>query len=161
MAVNFGTALLWVACFQLFDETVFAETYQVYLLFVGITLLCTCISTFGNRYLHILDMLAVLWTFAGVLAIVIVVLALAREGRRSASFAFGSYDSTGSGWPAGWSFFVGLLQAAYASSSTGMIVSMCEEVAHPETQVPKACMSDFCMARLCTDVVMKWSRLSA
>lgn len=149
LAVNFGTALLWIACFQLFDETVFAETYQTYLLFVGITLLCTAISTFGNRYLHILDMLAVVWTFAGVLAIVIVVLALAREGRRSASFAFGEYDSSSSGWPAGWSFFVGLLQAAYASSSTGMIVSMCEEVAHPETQVPKALVSTIGLNYLC------------
>lgn len=43
-----------------------------------------------------------------------------------------------SGWPAGWSFCVGLLHAAYATSSTGMIISMCEEVERPATQVPKA-----------------------
>lgn len=33
---------------------------------------------------------------------------------------------------------VGLLQAAFATSSTGMIISMCEEVRAPSTQVPKA-----------------------
>lgn len=33
---------------------------------------------------------------------------------------------------------VGLLQAAFATSSTGMIISMCEEVRQPSTQVPKA-----------------------
>jgi len=33
---------------------------------------------------------------------------------------------------------VGLLHAAYATSSTGMIISMCEEVQNPQVQVPKA-----------------------
>lgn len=33
---------------------------------------------------------------------------------------------------------VGLLHAGYATSSTGMITSMCEEVRQPSTQVPKA-----------------------
>lgn len=33
---------------------------------------------------------------------------------------------------------VGLLHAGYATSSTGMVISMCEEVQHPATQVPKA-----------------------
>merc|ERR1712144_22191 len=42
------------------------------------------------------------------------------------------------GWPSGWSFCVGLLHAGYATSSTGMIISMCEEVQQPSIQVPKA-----------------------
>lgn len=33
---------------------------------------------------------------------------------------------------------VGLLHAGYATSSTGMIISMCEEVLNPSVQVPKA-----------------------
>lgn len=33
---------------------------------------------------------------------------------------------------------MGLLHAGYATSSTGMIISMTEEVEHPSTQVPKA-----------------------
>ncbi|CAG8190921.1 unnamed protein product [Penicillium olsonii] len=43
-----------------------------------------------------------------------------------------------SGWPSGWAFCVGLLQAAYATSSTGMIISMCDEVRDPQVQVPQA-----------------------
>lgn len=77
------------------------------------------------------------WTFAGILAILITVLAVAKEGRRSAEYAFTHFEPT-SGWPAGWSFMVGLLHAGYATSSTGMVISMCEEVQHPATQVPKA-----------------------
>jgi hypothetical protein len=65
---------------------------------------------------------AVFWTFAGVIAIVVSVLALAKNGRRDASWVFGHFEAN-SGWPKGWSFCVGLLHAAYATSSTGMIIS--------------------------------------
>jgi amino acid transporter len=81
---------------------------------------------------------AVFWTFAGVLAIVVCTLAIAKQGRRSGAFAFGNFDASASGWTPGWSWFVGLLQAAYVTSSTGMVVSMCEEVERPEIQVPRA-----------------------
>jgi amino acid transporter len=40
--------------------------------------------------------------------------------------------------PSGWAFFVGLLQAAYTLTGYGMVASMCEEVAFPEREVPKA-----------------------
>lgn len=80
---------------------------------------------------------AIFWTFAGVIAIVVAVLVIANEGRHSAAYVFGHFESN-SGWPDGWSFFVGLLHAGYATSSTGMIISMCEEVHQPATQVPKA-----------------------
>lgn len=50
------------------------------------------------------------------------VLAIAKEGRRDASWVFTHFESN-SGWTSGWSFMVGLLHAAYATSSTGMIIS--------------------------------------
>jgi amino acid transporter len=40
--------------------------------------------------------------------------------------------------PSGWAFFVGLLQAAYTLTGYGMVAAMCEEVAFPEREVPKA-----------------------
>jgi amino acid transporter len=80
---------------------------------------------------------AIFWTFAGVIAIMVCVLAIASEGRRDASYVFTHFE-VNSGWTPGWSFMVGLLHAAYATSSTGMIISMCEEVRAPATQVPKA-----------------------
>ncbi|CAL3968389.1 unnamed protein product, partial [Diplocarpon coronariae] len=54
---------------------------------------------------------AIFWTFAGVICIVVCVLALAKGGRRSATFVFTDFEPA-SGWPAGWAFCVGLLQAA-------------------------------------------------
>lgn len=55
-------------------------------------------------------------------AIIITILAVARNGRHSASYAFGHFEAL-SGWTPGWSFFIGLLHAAYATSATGMILS--------------------------------------
>lgn len=149
LAVNFGTTLFLVECVNVFttaDGTgvLAGETYQVFLIFLGITLLCNAVSALGNRWLPILDTFAIFWTFAGVIAILVSMLAIAKNGRRDASFVFTHFEAN-SGWTPGWSFMVGLLQAAYATSSTGMIISMCEEVKHPATQVPKAMVLTICI----------------
>jgi len=142
LAVNFGTTLFFVSCINVFEDEngvgVFAgEPYQVYLIFLGITLLCNAVSALGNKWLPWLDTAAIFWTFAGLIAIVIVILVLAKEGRHDAKYVFTHFEPS-SGWPDGWSFCVGLLHAGYATSSTGMIISMCEEVKDPGIQVPKA-----------------------
>ena len=53
---------------------------------------------------------------------IICVLVLAKGGRHSAHYVFTDFEPA-SNWPDGWSFCVALLQAAYATSSTGMIIS--------------------------------------
>jgi amino acid transporter len=76
-------------------------------------------------------------SFVGVLAIICSILAIAKEGRRSAKYVFTAFEPN-SGWVPGWSWVVGVLHAAYATSATGMVISMSEEVKSPATQVPKA-----------------------
>ncbi|KAI0007315.1 amino acid transporter [Xylariaceae sp. FL0662B] len=149
LAVNFGTTLFLVACVNVFEDgqgegVLAGDPYQVFLIFLGITLLCNAVSSLGNRWLPILDTFAVFWTFAGVIAIIICVLVIAKEGRRDANWVFTHFEAN-SGWTLGWSFMVGLLHAAYATSSTGMIISMCEEVRAPATQVPKAMVLTVCL----------------
>ncbi|KAF3936968.1 hypothetical protein ABW19_dt0208270 [Dactylella cylindrospora] len=153
LAVQFGTTLFFIACVNVFESEpgvgIFqAEKYQVYLIFLAITLLCNAISAFGNRWLPILDTFAIFWTFAGVISIVICVLAIAKNGRHSAEFVFTEFVPQ-SGWVDGWSFMIGLLHAGYATSSTGMIISMCEEVRQPSTQVPKAMVGTIVLNTLC------------
>lgn len=58
-------------------------------------------------------------------------------GRHSASYALGHYDTSFSGW-GGFTFFIGLLPAAYTFSAIGMISAMAEECDHPATKVPTA-----------------------
>ena len=60
LAVNFGTTLFVVGCINVFEtadgEGIFpADTYQVYLIFVALTLLCNAVSSLGNRWLPHLD----------------------------------------------------------------------------------------------------------
>lgn len=60
LSVNFGTTLFILGCVNIFhneDGTgIFAAaTYQIYLVFLGITLLCNTISSLANRWLPILD----------------------------------------------------------------------------------------------------------
>lgn len=60
LAVNFGTTLFIVSCVNVFEradgEGIFpAETYQVYLIFVALTLLCNSVSSLGNKWLPYID----------------------------------------------------------------------------------------------------------
>ncbi|KAF4119415.1 Amino acid transporter [Geosmithia morbida] len=142
LAVNFGSALFIVSCVNVYESSpgvgIFAgKPYQVYLIFLGITLLCNAVSSLGNKWLPWLDTASIYWTFAGMLAIIVCILVMAKGGRHDAKYVFTHFEVS-SGWPDGWSFCVGLLHAGYATSSTGMIISMCEEVMEPSIQVPKA-----------------------
>ena len=88
---------------------------------------CTCLLSTSRQATDQLlfrraQAFAIFWTIAGLIAIVVCLLAIAKEGRNNASWVFGNFESQ-AGWPAGWSFFIGLLQAAYATSATGMIIS--------------------------------------
>ncbi|KAK6508386.1 hypothetical protein TWF506_010479 [Arthrobotrys conoides] len=153
LAVNFGTTLFFVACINVFETEpgvgVFdAKKYQVFLIFVAITFLTNAISSLGNRWLPILDTFAIFWTFAGVISLIVCVLAIAKNGRHDASFVFTEFVPQ-SGWTPGWSFMIGLLHAGYATSSTGMIISMCEEVRQPSTQVPKAMVGTIILNTIC------------
>lgn len=60
LAVNFGSTLFLASCINVFevepDVGIFAgERYQIFLIFVGITLLCNAVSALGNRWLPWLD----------------------------------------------------------------------------------------------------------
>ncbi|KAF3921038.1 hypothetical protein AA313_de0202023 [Arthrobotrys entomopaga] len=88
-----------------------------------------------------------IWTAASVLIFLIVLLVTAKH-RNTASYVFAHYDPTASGYPSGWSFFVGLLQAAYTLTGYGMVASLCEEVQNPHREVPKAMVLSVLMAGL-------------
>ncbi|KAJ5224963.1 hypothetical protein N7468_006188 [Penicillium chermesinum] len=143
LAVNFGNALLIIACLNVFEKspgvglTDDFTNWQTFLVFLAITVVTHAIPSLANKWLPMLEFAAIFLTLVGLVAIVICLLVVAHEGRRSASWVFGNFEPQ-AGWPAGWSFFIGLLQAAYATSATGMIISICEEVKEPAIMVPKA-----------------------
>lgn len=60
LSVTFGTTLFLVACVNVFETepgvgVLSGEPYQVFLIFVGVTLLSNAISALGNKWLPWLD----------------------------------------------------------------------------------------------------------
>lgn len=60
LAVNFGTAQFLVASINVFESApgvglIAGDAWQIFLIFLGITLLCNAISALGDRWLPILD----------------------------------------------------------------------------------------------------------
>lgn len=137
LSILFGGASLILSAISLWDETFVANEWQTVLTFWAVTLVCTLVNIFLSRYLDFINKLCIFWTGASVIIILITLLTMA-DNKRSGEFVFAEYDASHSGWPAGWAFFVGLLQAAYTLTGYGMVASMCEEVQNPHREVPKA-----------------------
>jgi amino acid transporter len=114
-----------------------ASPWQLLLIFYAVCLGTMIIVAFGNRWLPMVDTICAGWTAISIVIILIALSAKADAGRHSAADALGYYDDSLSGW-GGFSFFIGLLPAAYTFSAVGMITSMAEECADPTIKVPRA-----------------------
>lgn len=137
LSINFGGAQLILSAITLWNEDFSANAWQTVLCFWCVTLVCYLINIFGVKYLDKINTLCVYWTGCSIIIIMIVILSMA-PSRHDASYVFAHYDSSQSGWPTGWSFFVGLMQPSYVLTGYGMVAAMCEEVQSPEREVPKA-----------------------
>ncbi|CAJ2503382.1 Uu.00g107760.m01.CDS01 [Anthostomella pinea] len=137
LSINFGGAQLILSAITLWNEDFVANAWQTVLMFWAVTLVCYAINIFGSRYLDLINTVCIYWTGASIIILLIVLLVMS-PSKRSGEFVFAHYDASASGWPYGWSFFVGLLQPAYVLTGYGMVAAMCEEVQSPEREVPKA-----------------------
>ena len=137
LSVNFGLASLISATAAMYHPDFAATSWQLLLIFYAILLISFVICTFGNRFLPMVDTICAAWTALSILIIMISLSVSAKAGRHSASYTLGHYDTSLSGW-GGFTFFIGLLPAAYTFSAIGMISSMAEEVADPTIKVPRA-----------------------
>ncbi|KAG5977134.1 hypothetical protein E4U55_007034 [Claviceps digitariae] len=137
LSINFGGAQLILSAVTLFNPDYAPTQWQTVLCFWAVMVVCALINAFGSRYLDLINKVCIYWTGASVLIILVTILVMAPE-RHSGDYVFGHYDASASGWPAAWSFFVGLLSPAYVLTGYGMVAAMCEEVQNPEREVPKA-----------------------
>ncbi|QDS77037.1 hypothetical protein FKW77_006661 [Venturia effusa] len=137
LSICFSGGQLILSAISLWNEDFVANAYQTVLMFWAVILICFLVNVFGSKYLDLVNKICIYWTGASVIIIMVTILAMADE-KRSGKFVFGHYDASASGWPAGWAFFVGLLQAAYTLTGYGMVAAMCEEVQNPEREVPRA-----------------------
>ncbi|KAF2269014.1 amino acid permease-like protein [Lojkania enalia] len=137
LSINFSGGQLVLSAITLWDEHFVPNEWQTVLMFWAVMLVCMLVNIFGVKWLDALNKVCIYWTAASVVIIMVTLLAMA-DKRRSGEFVFAHYDASQSGWPEGWAFFVGLLQAAYVLTGYGMVAAMCEEVQNPEREVPKA-----------------------
>jgi len=137
LSVNFGFASLIAATVSMYHPDWAATPWQMVLIFYAICLATLLICTFGNRFLPMVDTIAAAFTAISIFIILIAVSVKADVGRHSASYALGHYDQSFAGW-GGFTFFIGLLPAAYCFSAIGMISAMAEECADPAVKLPKA-----------------------
>ncbi|KAL1687845.1 amino acid/polyamine transporter I [Schizophyllum commune] len=138
LSAAFGTAQFFVAGVGIYHPEWEATAWQTYLIFLGILLVIAIFCIFFNRYLPLLEVVSACWIVLGLITLLISLSVRARAGRHSAEFAFTHFDASFSGWPAGWTFFIGLFPAGYTFSGVGMIASMAEEVHKPALNVPRA-----------------------
>ncbi|OBT82083.1 hypothetical protein VE02_09300 [Pseudogymnoascus sp. 03VT05] len=137
LSINFSGAQLILSAISIWDEEFTPNQWQTVLCFWAVMLICTLVNAFGSRYLDQINKVCIYWTGISILILLVTLLSMC-DHKRSAKTVFTHYDPSASGWPAGWSFFVGLLQGAYVLTGYGMVASMCEEVQNPEREVPKA-----------------------
>ncbi|KAF2006188.1 polyamine transporter TPO5 [Amniculicola lignicola CBS 123094] len=137
LSINFSGGQLVLSAITLWKEDFVPNQWQTVLMFWAVMMVCMLTNIFGAKYLDLINKICIYWTAASVLIILIVLLSMA-DTKRSGEFVFAHYDASASGWPAGWAFFVGLLQAAYTLTGYGMVAAMCEEVQNPEREVPRA-----------------------
>jgi len=114
-----------------------ADDWQLLLIFYAICIMTFVIVAFGNRFLPMVDTICAGWTAISIIIILIALSVKAEAGRHSAGYALGHYDQSFSGW-GGFTFFIGLLPAAYTFSAIGMISAMAEECENPTIKVPRA-----------------------
>lgn len=137
LSVNFGFASLLSATISMYHPDFLLTDWQLLLVFYAICLLTFFICTFCNRWLPMVDTICAAWTALSIIVILIALSVKASVGRHSAAYSLGHYDTSFSGW-GGFTFFIGLLPAAYTFSAIGMISSMAEECLDPATKVPNA-----------------------
>ncbi|KAL1682094.1 amino acid/polyamine transporter I, partial [Schizophyllum commune] len=101
------------------------------LIFLGVLLLTSIFCIFFNRYLPMLDIVSAYWIAIGLVVMLVCLPVEAKAGRHSADFAFTHFDTSFSGWPAGWTFFIGLFPLPSATA-------MAEEVHNASINLPRA-----------------------
>nr|POE79980.1 polyamine transporter tpo5 [Quercus suber] len=121
----------------MYHEDFSMSAWQLLLVFYAICLGTMIICALFNKWLPMVDTVCAAWTAISIIVILIALSVKADVGRHSAAYTLGYYDKSLSGW-GGFTFFIGLLPAAYTFSAIGMISSMAEECADPAVKVPNA-----------------------
>ncbi|RAH64913.1 putative amino acid permease [Aspergillus aculeatinus CBS 121060] len=136
LSTNFGFASMLSASISLVRPSWDPNSWELLLIFYAVCVGTFLVCTFGNRFLPHIDFLCTVITALTIIVVLVALSTTAATGRHTAAYALGHYDTHFSGW-GGFTFFIGLLPAAYTFCGIGLVTSMAEECVAPARIVPQ------------------------
>ncbi|KAG5953068.1 hypothetical protein E4U53_007037 [Claviceps sorghi] len=121
---------------QLLHPTYDAPSWHQFLFYVAFALVALILNALLTRWLPYFTKAAFLWSVAGLLVIVISVLACASPNFQTGGFVYGQFINN-TGWPDGLAWMLGLLQSAFSLTGFDATAHMIEEIPDPQRQGPK------------------------
>ncbi|KAJ5615955.1 hypothetical protein N7537_001069 [Penicillium hordei] len=128
-----------VAMYLLKYPTVKWHSWQVFIVFQIVNWTCCAIVCLGNRFIPLLNRIALTLSMCGLVTTVVVLTVMPKQHASSAQVWTEYHNNTG-GWSDGVCFMTGLLNAAFAVGVPDCISHLSEEVPKPETKVPQGIM---------------------
>ncbi|KAJ5109796.1 Amino acid/polyamine transporter I [Penicillium argentinense] len=128
-----------VAMYLLRHSDVAWKPWQVFIVFQLVNWTCCAIVCLGNRFIPLINRIALILSMCGLFATVVVLAAMPKTHASSSQIWTQYYNMTG-GWSDGVCFMTGLLNAAFAVGVPDCISHLSEEVPKPETKVPQGIM---------------------
>ncbi|KAJ5163378.1 Amino acid/polyamine transporter I [Penicillium coprophilum] len=128
-----------VAMYLLRYPTVKWQAWQVFIVFQIVNWTCCAIVCLGNRFIPLLNRIALTLSMCGLVTTVVVLTVMPKTHASNAQVWTEYHNNTG-GWSDGVCFMTGLLNAAFAVGVPDCISHLSEEVPKPEIKVPQGIM---------------------
>lgn len=129
---------------SLYNPSYDPQNWQVFLIYLGLTIAAWCINVFGVKLLDLINKAALLWMLAGVTVMSIVCLACSSGKFQSGHFVFAHFVNE-TGWPDGVAWILGLLQSAFSLTGIDGVTHICEELDNPSKYLPMTIVLAVCM----------------
>ncbi|KAJ5407665.1 Amino acid/polyamine transporter I [Penicillium cosmopolitanum] len=128
-----------VAMYLLRHDDITWNSWQVFIVFQIVNWTCCAIVCLGNRFIPMINRLALILSMCGLFATIVVLAAMPKTHASSTQVWKTYYNMTG-GWSDGVCFMTGLLNAAFAVGVPDCISHLSEEVPKPQVKVPQGIM---------------------
>ncbi|KAJ5852198.1 Amino acid/polyamine transporter I [Penicillium soppii] len=128
-----------VAMYLLRHSDVTWNSWQVFIVFQIVNWSCCAIVCLGNKFIPMINRIALILSMAGLFATIVVLAAMPKTHAPSSQVWTQYYNMTG-GWSDGVCFMTGLLNAAFAVGVPDCISHLSEEVPKPQVKVPQGIM---------------------
>ncbi|KAL4783287.1 amino acid/polyamine transporter I [Aspergillus varians] len=129
-----------VAMYLLRNQDVEWHSWQPFIVFQIVLWMCCGIVCLGNRFLPLLNRIALIVSMGGLFITIVVLAAMPRGRHASNKQVWRTYYNETGGWSDGVCFLSGLLNAAFAVGVPDCISHLSEEVPTPERKVPQGIM---------------------